>query len=610
MKKIITYTIIFTLCSLMMNCDEDTWLETRAIGAFDEGALANSDGVNKALISAYSELNPSGWNTAYKVGPLGCVVGTIHGGEAYKGTAPSGQAHLLEFSQFGVTTGNSDVLNNFTWGYNGIDRCNTTLKLMAKASDMTEAEKTQIEAEVRFLRGLYYFQTKRIFGNIPWVDETTEDVRVPNTDENEDYVNIWPQIAEDFNFARQNLPETQDDYGRPNSWAAACLYAKVLIYRACEGEYPNGFSEALTILTDAIDHGITMAGDPYDLLPDYHDNFDAAYENGPESVFAVQCSVHDGTPQSGFFSAYNALTAAQWWNSNNPSGPGLGTGWGNFQPTEWYANHFRTDANGLPYLDMFETNTDTLKDDFGIEAAPPAPNPDPFEIDTQGVDPRLDWSVGRRGIPFLGYGDFPGSTWIRDQSHGGPYFMKKFHAWYDQIGVYTSDQQYTAINIPILRFSDVLLLAAECEARVGDLDEARLYVNRVRQRMVDNSGSPRNWVKKDDGITDAANYRIGIYPDDGSDLDPFTSSESALEAILYERTLELGFEGDRFFDVVRFGKGVEEFNAFIAFSHDRYDYLTGSVYTDSPDKLLPIPRDAIDRSLKEGIPTLKQNPDY
>jgi hypothetical protein len=195
--------------------------------------------------------------------------------------------------------------------------------------------------------------------------------------------------------------------------------------------------------------------------------------------------------------------------------------------------------------------------------------------------------------------------------------VKKWYIWKSEDGTFTpAGRRNTAMNIPTIRFADVLLLAAECEARVGSLDNARALVNRVRQRMVENSDNPMHWVKKYlPGTTDqwstenAANYRIGIYPTGGAS-DPFQAQQTALEAILYERTLELGTEGHRFWDVVRFGMGEELFNLFIDTEKARFDYLTEGVFTDVPDSYHPIPREAIDRSLKGGVATLTQNPGY
>ncbi|MBN2480578.1 MAG: RagB/SusD family nutrient uptake outer membrane protein, partial [Bacteroidales bacterium] len=535
------------------------------------------------------------------------LFGTIHGGESFKGSDAGDQPAMLEYNQYAVTTGNGNTRGLWTTYYDGVSRCNAVLKILPNVTDMSDARKITVEAEARFLRAHYYFYIKRAFKNIPWVDETTEDVRVPNTVDNDGstYVNIWPNIAADMDFARKNLPATQKDLGRPNKWAADCYYAKILIYRACEGEYANGFTEALAILNTAITSGVTSSGDPYDLLPRYHDNFNCTTENGPEFVWGTQCSANDGTSRGDS----NGDPKSVWIQSQSKSGPGLGRGWGFLNPTPFYADMFRVDANGLPYLDFYATNPNRLKDDYGLPAAP-AGAVDTFMIDVDPVDPRLDWTISRRGIPCLDYGDFPGASWIRNQSHGGPYMVKKWYIWKSEDGTFTAPgRRNTAMNIPTIRFADVLLMAAECAAQEGQLELARTYVNRVRQRMIDNSDDPMNWVKRADGVTNAANYDIGTY-DAGLPNDPFLAKATALDAILYERALELGTEGHRFWDVTRFGEGEYIFNLFINTEKARFDYLSEAVYTDIPDSYHPIPRDAIDRSQKGGVNTLTQNPGY
>ncbi|MBN1158781.1 MAG: RagB/SusD family nutrient uptake outer membrane protein [Bacteroidales bacterium] len=610
MNNLHVYALCLAITGLLLSCE--SILDRQPVGVVtDESMLATAEGIDGLLTGAYALLNGTGWMNTNPDQPL---FGVIHGGECFKGSYYVDQPSYLEFSQFKVTEINSELSSFWQFGYDAVFRCNLVMTFLSKTSDMTENEKVETEAEARFLRAHYYFYLKRAFGNIPWIDETTADYRVPNTIDNNgiDYVDIWPLIAEDMDFARKNLPVTQIDLGRPNKWAADAYYAKILMYRASLGDYPDGFDEALVILTDVIDHGVTARGDNYDLLPNYHDNFDAATENGPESVWAVQLSVNDGTPISASWrgSSPNGDAKSQLICPGVAGSPGLGRGWCFYAPTPWYVDHFRTDASGLPYLDMYATNPVRVKDDYGLPAAPPAPEPDPFQIDTIGVDPRLDWTVSRRGIPCLDYGPFPGSSWIRDQASAGPYMTKKWYIWKSQDGTYTAvNSPKTAINIPVIRFADVLLLAAECEARTGSLDNARDLVNRVRKRMMDNSESPKNRVKKEDGITDAANYRIGLFPT-GGPADPFQSVETALDAILFERTLELGTEGHRFYDVVRFGKGEEIFNEFLATESIRFDYLSGHEYTDIPDALLPIPTEVIEKSLKDGKTTITQNPGY
>ncbi len=606
MKKTIIALSIVCLITGMFSCSED-FLDQQPIGAFGESILSSESGINGMLIGIYTLLNEG----SLDAGPDQQLNGTIHGGEAFKGSDAGDQPQFLEFNKFGVTTGNSSVTSLWRNVYNGVARCNAVLALLPSISELSDAEKVEIEAETRFLRAYFYFRGKRAFKNIPWIDETATDVRVPNTVNNDGttYVNCWPEITADMDFARKNLPATQKQLARPNKWAAEAFYAKILIYRANEGDYANGYTEALAVLNDIIANGVTSKGEKYGLVANYHDLFNCKTENNKEDVWVVACSVNDGTPTSGWTASPNGDQKSVWIQSQSTSGPGLGRGWGFMNPTPFYADMFRVDASGLPYLDYYATNPHRLKDDYGM---PGNTLPvDTFQIDTAGVDPRLDWTIGRRNIPFLDYGNFPGKSWIRNQDHGGPYMLKKWYIWKSEDGTFTAPgNSNTAMDIPVIRFADVLLFAAECEARVGSLDKARDYVNQVRKRMQDNSTSPTHWVKKADGVTNAANYRIGLYPSDGSAKDAFTSREKALTAILYERALELGTEGHRFYDVARFGKGEELFNLFITTDKVRFDYLKEAVYTENPDRWLPIPRDAIDRSKLAGKATLTQNPGY
>jgi starch-binding outer membrane protein, SusD/RagB family len=614
MKKVIIIILAVGVLANFFSCSED-FLNLPPSGVFSEANLNSPDGVNRLLIGAYSSLNGDMWNVSWPrlvVCPQGAIAANMHGGEAMKGANPNDNAVWNEYQGHNLSTGNTSVLAFFQFYYDAVFKCNDVLKTLDITTGLTDAQRTQIIAETRFLRAHYYFMLKRAYKNIPWIDENTVDAKVPNTVNNDGvtYTNIWDQICEDMDFARKNLPPTQTDLGRPNKWAADCYYAKMLIYRANEGDLTStGYSDALTILNDVMTNGITAKGQKYGLLPYYYYNFSAAQENGPESVFAVQHSVNDGTTTIflGFGAAPNGNNESKMFGvMGDVNAPGWGVGWGFYQPSQWYVDHFRVDTTGLPYLDMYETNPHSVKSDMYILST------SPFTPDTCELDPRLDLSVGRRGIPFMDYGVMPGKSWIRSQENGGPYILKKWFVKNSEAGIYTPNktQLRNAINYCIIRYADVLLFAAECEARVGSLANARDLVNQVRNRMVQNANNVNNRVKLADGVTDAANYLIGVYPSDGSAADAFKTREGALDAILYERTLELGLEGHRFYDVQRFGKGEEEFNGFLEFMGQYFDWLSEMEYTEVPDAVCPIPRTAIDNSQVEGKATLTQNPGY
>lgn len=592
-KRYYRLLLLLGLCQPLVSC-QDEFLTQIPVGSYSVGTVATAAGIQQALIGAYSQLNGTNDWASYGMNtPGGAMIG-IMGGEAHKGSTLTDQSWMNFMERYEVNTNSSGA--NFRFLYNAVFLCNTVLSVLPDVKDLTETQRAQVAAEARFLRGHYYFLLKRWYKNIPWVESISE-FRVPNTDASGSYVNTWPQIQADFDFARKNLPPTQADPGRPNKWAADAYYAKILIYRANEGESPNGYTEALTVLNEVIANGVTTKGQKYALEANYHDNFDATKENGVESVFAVQHSANDGTN-----STTNGNMEIRGASGKNPEAPGMGRGSGFYTPSQWFADHFRVDEKGLPYLDMYASNPKAIKNDDGLKSS------DPFVPETAPVDPRLDWSLGRRGIPFLDYGVNPGANWVYTPVESGPYIQKKFHIRKSEDGVFQmAGTAFNSLNVNIIRFADVLLLAAEMEARVGSLEKARTYVNQIRNRMIQNSSSPANWVQNATNTGPAANYKIGLYPAGHSS---FAGKEAALKTILYERTLELGLEGHRFFDVIRFGADVEEFNAYITAESRTRTFLKGAVYTRIPDMILPIPQEVIDNSYENGKPTLKQNPGY
>ena len=620
------YAYIFTailLSGILDSCSEE-FLEIYPKGVIYEDMLATAEGINSLLVGCYAMLNDGNYS-----GP-DLMIMSMRSGDITRGSCPGDGYILGEAPRMQWSTGNNYVRQTWQQYYTAVDRCNRVIRLLKDVTDMTATKKKNAEAEARFLRAHYYFYLKRLFIHIPWIDENSTTYNVPNTVNNDGvtWVNCWPNIAADMDYARKNLPEYQTDLARPNKWAADIYYAKIQMYRAGwygQGDYPEGYNEALSILSNAIENGVTANNLKYGLLENFHDVFDAEYENSKESVWAVQLSVNDYE-----VGAYrNGNTSSFFGGMTNIWAPSSGKGVGFYVPTSYTADRYRTDPNGLPYLDMFETNPYRLKTDYGKPGAPALPAADTFAIDTIGVDPRLDWSVQRRNVPSLDYGYFPGKNWIRCQDFAGPYGSKKWYVWKSQVGIYTDAPRgrYVAINICIIRFSDVLLLAAECEARVGDLEKARTYVNQVRNRMVQNSESPRHWVKKlasiPDDLTDpyttifddwdtvnAANYRISVYPSDMGPNDPFVSRDKALDAILFERQLELFMEGHSLFDLVRFERAEEVINDFLANERKDHDYLYGCVFTTIPDSYMPIPQSVIDNSKVNGKPTLTQNPGY
>ena len=281
----------------------------------------------------------------------------------------------------------------------------------------------------------------------------------------------------------------------------------------------------------------------------------------------------------------------------NTGSDGPGNCCGFFQPSFELVNSFRTDAKGLPLLDnSYNDASKAVKNDYGVASA------DAFTPDAGNLDPRLDHSVGRRGIQYLDWRDHPGAAWIRSQPYAGPYSPKKYVYYRSQENTLTDGSSwtrgYSVMNYTILRFADVLLMAAEAEIEVGDVNKAREYVNRVRTRAANTD----SWVKNKAGNAPAAKYVIGTYDTAWSD------KEMARTAVRFERKLELSGEGYRFFDLVRWGIAEKTLNAYLAVDGKVLSIkFGGAKFTAGKNEYQPIPQSQIDI---QGKDILKQNPGY
>ena len=338
-----------------------------------------------------------------------------------------------------------------------------------------------------------------------------------------------------------------------------------------------------------ISSGKTSGGAAYGLVDNYAQLFNAEFDNNKESIFAVQAAVNTGSVNNA-----NPDFVLNFPYNTGPAGPGNCCGF--FQPSFELANSFRTDANGLPLLDGSYNNAgnEVVTDQGKLSN-------EAFTPDAGPLDPRIDHSIGRRGIPYLDWGNFPGYDWIRDQAYAGPYAPKKYIYYKSQEGTLTDGSSWTrgygAMNYVIIRFADVLLMSAEVEVELNNLARAQELVNLVRAR----AANAASWVKKSDG-SNAANYVIGQY------TTPWASQDAARTAVRFERKLELSGEGHRFFDLVRWGVADATLDAYLAYEGAKLPIaLGGSSFTPNKNEYYPIPQTQIDR---QGADVLNQNPGY
>ena len=574
MKKTIILTSLLTI-GLATSCSE-SFLDVKPQGVASLDQLSNRTGVNSLLIGAYSLLDGIGSGTTdWHAAVSNWVYGGVPSGDSYKGTDANDQPEITGIERFEVQPGFVHMRGKWRHSYDAISRTNEVIQTVALATDMPDVDKTQVIAEARFLRGHYHFEAKKMWNMVPYIDDKTYKATDPSSTKVPNDKNIWPNIEADFKFAADNLPTNQTQKGRATKYAAQAFLAKAYLFQ-------QKHTDAKPLL-----EGIVASG-KYRLV-DFSDNFRAATNNNAESVFEVQFSVNDGTNGNNG----NAGETLNWpYFSGAPGGGCCGF----CQPSLNLVNAYKTDASGLPLLDTY--NDTDLSNDQGKKIT------DAYTPDMQApLDPRLDHTVGRRGIPFLDWGLMPGVTWVRDQSYGGPYTGKKWMYYRSEEGTnsHSTNKRRIANNYRMIRYSHVLLWLAECEAEVGSPDKARELVNQIRKRAKTSAV-----VTLPDGKP-ASNYVVNEYPA-GSPV--FASKEAAMKAIQHETRLEFAMEGHRFFDLVRWGIAGDYINKYISAESKKRLYLAGATFVKGKHEYFPLPVDEINNSFLDGKPTLKQNTGY
>ena len=568
MKNIKIITFLLSGLLLVSSCKKA--LDYTPPGVLSSSDLTSPTAVEGLVTAAYAAIG-----NGDMIGPIysNWVYGSVHSDDAYKGGGGTGDVGEIDaIEHYNLVTPSMGAFVTRTWQnlFKSIARANVALRAVNSLDEVAFPQKKIRQAELRFLRGHSYFIMKLLYKNIPIFDETLtsdEILKVSNDLSNED---SWNKIADDFQYAIDNLPETQPEIGRANKFAAEAYLAKLRLYQAYEQDathHVTGISQSrlqeVVTLTQAV-----ISSGKYALSADIADNFLPETENGPESIFAIQFTINDGTT-AGRLNYEDGL--------NYPHGAPQYGCCGFHAASQNLVNAHTTDANGLP---NFTTFNNTIAD-----------------LTTATVDPRLDHTVGIDGHPYK-YDNTKlfSNSWVRD-----PGVYGNFHTMRDQ-QLATSSSYFkngpfmgTAKNVDILRYDDVLLMQAEAYIELGQQDLALPLINQIRNRAAASTGR----LKKLDG-TFPSNYNIKPYPATG------WTQAYARQALQWERRLEFATEGSRFFDLVRWGIAEQTLNAYIDVEKTRRTFLTTAKFTAGRDEYLPIPQSEI--TFTNGL--YKQNPGY
>jgi len=594
MKKA-KYIIAFTLLIVVSFSCSESFFDKKPIGSTSETVFYTEKGLESLLIGAYAVAgggiqNTSGSGSGWGSSATNWTFGSAASDDAYKGSDEGDQVPANEVERWNIMPSNEYPAGKWKWQMLGVTRINTMLKILKGTEGLTVPVATSFEAQAKFLRAWFNFEAYLVFKNIVILTEDTEDPTQVKND-----IDPIPAIVSDLTHAYTNLPPTQTQPGRPTKWAAAALLARVHL-----NSDPINYAAAKPLLDDII------ANSGKSLVTNFFDNYRIATEHNAESIWEIEASVNNG-------SGYGSYTGEMGIGLNFPHGADIGMCCGFHQPSQNLVNAYKVDAGGLP---MFTTFNDVdLKNDQGVASEAT------FVPATDAVDPRLDLTVSRRGIPFMDWGVNRGRDWIRNQPDGGPYLpANKWQAKKSERATLITQSGWmsgvNANNWRALRYAHVLLWRAEVavsENTPASLAYAEQLVNQVRTRAANEkvmgrvttyelppSAYPFN-VNIDFGQP-AANYLVNPYP-----VGTFATQGQAyaLRAVQWELRLEFAMEGHRFFDLRRWGIIKATLDAFAVADLRTRQFMKDCVFTDKA-KWAPIPQGQID--LQPGV--LVQNPGY
>jgi hypothetical protein len=605
-NRLLVGTAVLALFSAGLYGCKD-FLSTNAVpqGTLDEGSLSTRAGVEGTLTGAYRALDCTnatsgpGWGCAAS----NWVWGNVAADDAYKGSTGPDQPPIIDIEglHWSAPKGQDYINQKWTLTYEGVVRANSALRLLkrvvaASPSEIPTGDAHSIEGEAIFLRAHYHFEAWRMWGNIPYYREDETDFRKAN----ETSAEVAADLIKDLDSAAKLLPNSPRSKGRVGAWAARAYKGRVQVYA---GQYAAAVATLQAVkdskafdLESSFDHVWTGFSTFYD---------------GPETIFAFQAAVNDGEPDGNNGNFGERL--------NFPYFTHFGC-CGFNQPTQNLVNFYKVDAAGLPLALSDPANWNSQNTTLKARSA-------------QAVDPRLDWTVGRDSVPYKDWGIYS-ADWVRDSTNGGTYSPKKnaheAASGAEQKAGGWSPTQQNSVRIHLFRYADVLLLLAEAQAETNDLAGATANVNLIRARagvtaqgcgyregseiFINDTiqyptckGDTRIAVPITDPSIKWATYRVSLYP-------TFPTQAYARAAVRAERRLELGMEGQRLFDLRRYGltDAAAAINGYLTgigggSERGRLEYKKSVEPFIAKHMLFPIPDLQLQLSKVGGADRLKQN---
>lgn len=556
MKKIL-YSVLTVLALVGTTSCSDFLDDQKPQGVLDSNMVKEPSNVDNLVISAYAVFTTAeDVNSSFSMWNF-----DVRSDDAYKGgngTSDGDVFHQLEIEQ-GVLTTNWNINDMWVRLYNCISRVNSAISVLETTSDSYQL-KAQRLGEMKFLRAYAHFLLKRLYKNIPFIMDANLKQEDYNTLSNTEFNNDegWQQIINDVEYAYSVLPVKQTDKGRPSKAAAAAFLTKAYLYKAYRQDDPSSNQvtginrEDLLKVIEYSNPDIYSAGG-FDLEADFHNNFrpETQYENGVESIWAMQYSINDGTKYGNLNWSYGLIV---------PNIPGVTDGGCDFyKPSQNLVNAYRTDADGHPFIDTFNNK------DYDL---------------TQDADPRLFLTVGLTGLPYEFNSKYmmdASSTWSRSNGLYGYYVTLKQNVDPDCGYMVKGSWWGTPMNRIVFRYADVLLERAEAYAQLNETGEAIKLVNKIRLRAKQSTGMIANYPS-DYGVK----FNISTY--NGS-----YSQEDALKIVKMERRLEMGMESERFFDLVRWGEAEKVLNKYFAEEANNCSIYGDAHFTANKNEYLPIP---------------------